>query len=61
VHAIARFNPFTHAVEAMRFALYGQTRAESLAVVAACMLAFFALALWGYDPQRGAARRPGPP
>jgi ABC-2 type transport system permease protein len=63
VHAIARFNPFTHAVEAMRFALYGRWLGESLAVVAGCTIAFFALALWGYDPQRGAARRPqgGPP
>jgi ABC-2 type transport system permease protein len=58
VHTLARFNPFTHAVEAMRFALYGQWRGESLAVVAACTIVFFALALWGYDPQRGTARRP---
>jgi hypothetical protein len=63
VHGLARFNPFTHAVEAMRFALHGQVLAASLGVVAACTVAFFALALWGYDPQRGAARRPqgGPP
>ena len=64
VHGIARFNPFTHAVEAMRFALYGQWLGESLAVVVGCTIAFFALALWGYDPQRGAPRRPqggGPP
>lgn len=63
VYAIARFNPFTHAVEAMRFALYGRWLGESLTVVAGCTIAFFALALWGYDPQRGAARRPqgGPP
>jgi len=58
VHLLARFNPFTHAVEAMRFALYGRWTVDSLAVVAACALAFFALALWGYDPQRGTARRP---
>lgn len=58
VYQLARFNPFTHAVEAMRFALYGQARADSLAAVALCAAAFFALALWGYDPQRGAARRP---
>jgi ABC-2 type transport system permease protein len=47
----------------MRFALYGQWLGASLAVVAGCTVAFFALALWGYDPQRGAARRPqgGPP
>jgi ABC-2 type transport system permease protein len=64
VHGLAQFNPFTHAVEAMRFALYGQALGMSLAVVVGCTVAFFALALWGYDPQRGAARRPqggGPP
>lgn len=58
VHQLARFNPFTHAVEAMRFALYGQALVASLLVLAACTAVFFALALRGYDPQRGAARRP---
>ena len=58
VHLLARFNPFTHAVEAMRFALYGRWAADSLAVVGGCTLVFFALALWGYDPQRGTPRRP---
>lgn len=55
VHLLARFNPFTHAVEAIRFALHGRWAGESLAVVAGCAAAFFALALWGYDPQRGLA------
>ncbi|AGW90742.1 multidrug ABC transporter permease [Ralstonia pickettii DTP0602] len=57
VYQLARFNPFTHAVEAIRFALYGQTAPVSLAVVAGCAVVFFALALQGYDPQRGMARR----
>jgi ABC-2 type transport system permease protein len=61
VHALARFNPFTHAVEAIRFALYGQWAPASLAIVAACAIGFFAVALWGYDPQRGSGRRAGPP
>jgi ABC-2 type transport system permease protein len=63
IHLLAANNPFTHAVEAMRFALYGQAAPTSLAVVAGCTVAFFALALWGYDPQRGAVRRrpAGPP
>jgi ABC-2 type transport system permease protein len=60
VYDIARFNPFTHAVEAIRFAMYGQWLGQSLAIVAACTVVFFGLALWGYDPQRGAARRPQP-
>ncbi|HEX2545410.1 MAG TPA: ABC transporter permease [Ramlibacter sp.] len=56
VHALARYNPFTHAVEAMRFALHGRWLGESLLVVAACAIVFFVLALRGYDPQRGAVR-----
>ncbi|WP_029049315.1 ABC transporter permease [Cupriavidus sp. amp6] len=57
VYQLARFNPFMHAVEAIRFALYGQVAPMSLAVVAGCAAVFFALALHGYDPQRGMARR----
>jgi len=60
VYQLSRFNPFTHAVEAIRFALYGQLAPASLAVVAACAVVFFALALYGYDPQRGMARRGRP-
>jgi ABC-2 type transport system permease protein len=56
---LAEFNPFTHAVEAMRFALMGQFHAVSWAVVIGCASAFFVLALWGYDPQRGWIRQRG--
>ena len=56
VYQLARANPFTHAVEAIRFALYGQAQWSSLAVVAGCAALFFTLALRGYDPQRGVAR-----
>jgi ABC-2 type transport system permease protein len=56
---LAEFNPFTHAVEAMRFALMGQFNAVSWAVVVGCASAFFVLALWGYDPQRGWIRQRG--
>ncbi|WP_332741178.1 ABC transporter permease [Hydrogenophaga sp.] len=56
---LAEFNPFTHAVEAMRFAMYGQFNATSWAVVVVCSIAFFVLALWGYDPQRGWIRQKG--
>jgi ABC-2 type transport system permease protein len=55
----ASYNPFTHAVEALRFALYGQVHTTSLTVVAAGTLACFALALRGYDPQRGWIRQRG--
>lgn len=49
----ARFNPFTHAVEWFRFALYGQDPGAAPWVVLGTLGACFALAVWGYDPQRG--------
>ena len=61
VYLLAMYNPFTHAVEAMRFALYGQVQVLSLTVTAVCALVFFGIALWGYDPQRGMVRRPAGP
>jgi ABC-2 type transport system permease protein len=59
VYQLARFNPFTHAVELIRFSLYGQFNPVSLAVVAASLCVFFALAVYGYDPQRGLVSRKG--
>ncbi len=49
----ARFNPFTHAVEWIRFALYGKDPGLSPWIVLGCTLACFLVAAWGYDPQRG--------
>lgn len=59
IHQLAQINPFTHAVEAMRFASVGQFSTESSAVVLGCMVVFFGLALWGYDPQRGWMKQKG--
>ena len=62
VYQLAKFNPFAHVVELIRFALYGQFNAVSFSVVAACTVLFFVLAVFGYDPQRGLVRlikRPG--
>ncbi len=56
---LAQYNPFTHAVELIRFALYGKFNAEAMAVVSISLLVFFALAVWGYDPQKGLAARRG--
>ncbi len=61
IHFLATWNPFTHAVEAIRFALHGQLAVHSLAIVAGCLAGFFLLAAWGYDPQRGLLRRTGKP
>ncbi|NMG74178.1 ABC transporter permease [Aromatoleum diolicum] len=60
VFQIARWNPFTHAVEAIRFALYGQFAAASTGIVVVSLIAFFMVAVHGYDPQRGMLKRTGP-
>ncbi|MEI2677489.1 MAG: ABC transporter permease [Burkholderiaceae bacterium] len=53
VYELARCNPFTYAVEWMRFALYGKDPGLAPWVVIGSLLVFFGLACWGYDPQRG--------
>jgi ABC-2 type transport system permease protein len=53
VYQLARFNPFTHAVEWMRFALYDKDPGQSPWIVLGCLALFFGIACWGYDPQRG--------
>jgi len=54
---LAAVNPFTHAVELIRFALHGRFDGWALAVVAGVTAAAFLGAVWGFDPQRGFARR----
>jgi ABC-2 type transport system permease protein len=56
---VCEWNPFTHAVELIRFALYGQFNWLSLAVVAGCTIAFMAGAIYAYDPARGFLARRG--
>jgi ABC-2 type transport system permease protein len=58
---ICTVNPFTQAVELIRFALYGQFNPEACLWVAVYLAIFLALAVIGYDPARGLmARRAGP-
>ena len=56
---LAQWNPFTHVVEAIRFAMYGQVNMLSWAVVVVGAVVFFCLAWWGYDPQRGWIKQRG--
>ena len=59
LHDICALNPFTHAVEMIRFALYLQWNAPATGWTALAFLLFAAAALWGYDPARGLVRRKG--
>ena len=57
----AWINPLSHAVELIRFALYGQIDWSSLVVVLACTAAFLGAAIFAYNPSKGLiARRGGP-
>ena len=53
LYQVCMANPFTHAVELIRFALYAQINWLSLAVVCGCTLAFMIGAVLAYDPSRG--------
>ena len=55
---ICAVNPFTHAVELIRFALYQSLNGWALLWVALAFVVFFGLALVGYDPAHGMSRRP---
>ena len=59
LYYICQFNPFTHAVELIRFALYGQINWISLAVVCGCTAVFMVGAIFAYDPSRGLLARRG--
>jgi ABC-2 type transport system permease protein len=50
---ICSFNPFTYAVELIRFALYAEMNWLALAVVMGAFAVFMGGALIGYDPARG--------
>jgi ABC-2 type transport system permease protein len=57
LYQICLYNPFTYAVELIRFGLYQQINWEALGIVAACTAAFLAFAFWAYDPARGIQQR----
>jgi ABC-2 type transport system permease protein len=61
LYNICQMNPFTHATELIRFALYGKINWLALAVVVGFATVFMVGAIMAYDPSRGfIARRGGP-
>ena len=57
VYTICRLNPFTYAIELIRFALYLEVNWTALAVVVSMTLLFTAGAVLAYDPARGLMSR----
>jgi ABC-2 type transport system permease protein len=54
---VCGLNPFTYAVELVRFALYGQVDTQSLLLVLAFAVVFLGGAILAYDPARGLVAR----
>ena len=57
LYQICLLNPFTYAVELVRFAFYGRIEWLSLLVVAVFTLVFLGGAILAYDPTRGLTTR----
>lgn len=51
--ALCRVNPFTYAVELIRFCIYGKFNEAALMICLGATCVFVGLAVWGYDPSRG--------
>ncbi len=53
LYEICKYNPFTYAVELVRFALYAKFNLSAFIVVSVMMTTFFLAAIYGYNPARG--------
>ncbi|MEP4889473.1 MAG: ABC transporter permease [Aliiglaciecola sp.] len=49
---ISQYNPFTHGVELIRFALYETANFNAMIITLVTAVVLSALAIWGYDPKR---------
>ncbi len=54
---VCAVNPFSQAVELIRFALYARLDAAALGWTTLAFVVFLGGALWGYDPARGLIQR----
>lgn len=61
VYQISALNPFTHAIEMMRFALYEQFNGAATGWTLAALVVFLGAAIYAYDPARGMMSRKGGP
>lgn len=59
LYNLAQYNPFSQAVELIRFALYGQFNGYAFAYTLVALIVFMTLAIIGYNPSRGMMVRKG--
>jgi ABC-2 type transport system permease protein len=57
LYRICAVNPFTHAVEAIRFGLYGEVNLAAIGWSVGALIIFLSIALHGYNPARAMSRR----
>ena len=57
LHNLAEYNPFSQAIELIRFALYGQFNQYALIYTAVAFVIFLSLAIIGYNPSKGMMAR----
>ena len=58
LYQLCAANPFTHAVELIRFALYAEMNWQAAGIVAGTRCVFLVAAVWGYTPSHGLGSRP---
>jgi ABC-2 type transport system permease protein len=61
LHNLAQYNPFSQAVELIRFALYGQFNQQAFVYTAVAFVAFMTAAIIGYNPSKGMMAGKGRP
>jgi ABC-2 type transport system permease protein len=59
LYHVCQANPFTHAVELIRFAFYQQLNLQALVIVLGCLVLFMAGAILAYNPAVGLSLRRG--
>jgi len=59
LHQLADKNPFSQAVELIRFALYGQFNQAAFVYTLVALIVFMTLAILGYNPSKGMMTRKG--
>lgn len=54
---ISQYNPFTHGVELIRFALYESANMNAMFITLMTAVILSGLAIWGYDPKRSMQKK----
>lgn len=59
LYQLAEYNPFSQAIELIRFALYGQFNQAALSYTLIALAVFLSLAIIGYNPSKSMMKRKG--